>query len=274
MAPVTLDATLFLSRVVCRFDKRKQEPIEKPVEPFEPRDRALYLSTLPVRFVLSTKPDRATKRKRGRRAFSSFFALHPAHPPSIRFSFITTAAVYVFATARSTEATSSFTLEMKALHRRTGGRKRAWEWFFIGTSYKAILHSPLLCTEAVTDFLFLPWSSRAQDVPPSFSLSFPSSSATFRLCGNLSTSLHATLFPPFSSSMNVSRSCFYMVLPCSPKHRANYFLSGFSDLLAPLVLHAVLLLTPFPTLNPLSPSLFSSVVRKLPTGIRIHIDHY
>lgn len=63
-------------------------------------------------------------------------------------------------------------------------------------------------------------------------------------------------------------------LPCSPKHRANYFLSGFSDLLAPLVLHAVLLLTPFPTLNPLSPSLFSSVVRKLPTAIRIHIDHY
>lgn len=161
-------------------------------------------------------PGRATKRKRGRRAFSSFFALHPAHPPSIRFSFITTAAVYVFATARSTEATSSFTLEMKALHRRTGGRKGAWEWFFIGTSYKAILHSPLLCTEAVTDFLFLPWSSRAQDVPPSFSLSFPSSSATFRLCGNLSTSFHAALFPPFSSSMNVSRPCFYMVSPVRP----------------------------------------------------------
>lgn len=68
-----------------------------------------------------------TIRKGG--IFSSVF------PP--RFRSIVAPVVYVFAAARSTEGSPSFTLEMKVLQR--GGRK-ARQCAFIGTPYRVILH--------------------------------------------------------------------------------------------------------------------------------------
>ena len=141
---LTLDAAVLNGASLPDSTKRntnEQPGLRKPRwKRLNREPKAVYLSTCRSRFVLCTSSlgeaqTSTMECKRGRRAFPALFAaLHlAARPPPIRFPFIATRrgkAVYVFAATRSKEATSSFTLEMKALHRRTGGRKGAWEWFF------------------------------------------------------------------------------------------------------------------------------------------------
>lgn len=91
--------------------------------------------------------------------------------------------------------------------------------------------------------------------------------------GNRSSSLFHPLFPVFSFFFIYERipTASTWVFPCSPKHRANYFLSGFSDSLlhssASILLPPPLSALPLPSNQPMSPVNFLRRSRYISTII-------
>ena len=178
----------------------------------ENRESFIYRRPVPVsscvRPLGEAQARSTTKCKRGRRAFPALcrrVASSRSRPPSIRFSFIATKrgeAVYVFAATRSKEATSSFTLEMKALHRgeQEDERERG---------------SGFLLERPIKPFCIL--LSSAQQQPLIFFFSQAPGSHVHKTSSSSSSSClsFSHSFPSSSAVLSVSAAIF--LLPFTPR---------------------------------------------------------